>query len=644
MITIYIKKVLLLVVTSILVSSTIAQYESRGREFNYSDAEYFFKNYNYHDALALYDILIKDYPKIERYRIQKGVCHIKLNEPKEAISAILSAKVKKKRPNNYSFYLAKAYALNYQFDSAIVFFKDATIDGNVDEKLKRQIPNLIRQCENGKELIKEELEVDFINIGSVINSEAYEFSPVVNSEETILAFTYRGQNSSGGRQDAARNRPLENGIFFDDIYVSYKSENKWGIPELLNKQINSDGNETSVSMSADGSKLYAYRSTAVKSGELYSIDNIKGEFLEMDQLPINSTKWEGSISVSSDGNFAIFSSDRPGGVGGSDLYYVQKTEAGWGVPINMGDKINTEFEEEVPFIYPNNSTFSFSSKGHNSMGGYDIFESQILNEDEYSTPRNIGYPINTSYDDLFFSISGKGNAFYSTIKEGGMGKHDLYMFDIEPMMENTSVLLLKGNISPKNSKIIVQNANGDSRGEYYTDPKTGEYKTYLTLGDDYKVTYVSNDVTLKTIDISTKTITQYEVRVENVDGVDVVANKENKQELKFDLSNKANYELFISKYGSTPVTGVEFFVQIGAYTDPSFFNFKKWNILGKVSQVKLGDGITRFTIGAYDNFNKGVSITEKAKKIGDKDAFILVYYNGKKTSLNELIEQGVYTF
>lgn len=637
------RKIIFLAVFCVLLTSIHAQYESRGKEFNFTDAEHFFYNNNYHDALGLYELLIKDYPKIKKYQFNKGICHLKLNNPIEAKTSILASKDKKKEPENYSYYLAKAYALNYQFDSAILFFEEAKSSGNVNEKLKKTIPNLINQCNNGKELVKNKLAVEIKNMGAPINSEEYEYSPVVNAEETILAYTYRGRKSTGGRQNYDGST-IENGNFYDDIYISYKENDGWGEPEKLNRQLNTNRNETSVSMSPDGSVLYAYRSTNNNSGELYSIEKEKEEFLKMDDLSINSKDWEGSITVSGDGKFAIFSSDRPGGFGGSDLYFVEKKGSSWGEPVNMGDKINTKYEEEVPFIYPNNTTFSFSSQGHSSIGGYDIFESQIIKENEYAAPRNLGYPINTTFDDLFFSISGKGNAYFSSLRPEGKGQHDIYTFDIEPMMEKSSVLLLKGKVTPNNSKIIVKTTQGKNRGEYFTDPNNGTYKVYLTLGDDYKVTYESKGEELKTIDILTKSISSYTVREENVIGKEADSPIKNVDQLKFDLAVPENFQLFVKKYGNKSVEGVEFFVQIGAYSDPSFFNTKMWDKIGKVTKEKLSDGITRFTIGSYDNFNKAVKITEKAKKIGDKDAFVLVYYKGDRTSLNKLIAQGIFKF
>lgn len=131
-------KKLSLIVLTLLSFSSIAQYQSRGKEYNFTDAEYFFFNQNYFDALGLYTTLSSEYPKIKDYRFKKGICHLELNNAEQAIEDILNSVKKKKTPQNYSYYLARAYALNYQFDSAITVFNQALEASNVEDKFKKR--------------------------------------------------------------------------------------------------------------------------------------------------------------------------------------------------------------------------------------------------------------------------------------------------------------------------------------------------------------------------------------------------------------------------------------------------------------------------------------------------------------------------
>ena len=632
------------VVLTLFSFTSVAQYQSRGKEFDFTDAEYFFFNQNYYDALGLYTTLSNEFPKIKDYRFKKGICHLELNNAEQAIEDILNSVKKKKEPQNYSYYLARAYALNYQFDSAITVFNQALEASNVDKELKKDIPHLIEQCKNGKEVVKKQLNVTIENIGTPINSKYNEYSPVVNADETLLAFTYRGDKSTGGRQNQYI-KPEGNGNYFEDVYITYKEEGKWKTPELIKGDINTNRHEASVSISPDGQVLYIYRDTEFNSGDLYYVDKTKDGWGEMKELPINSPSWEGSIAVAPNGLVAVFSSDRPGGYGGRDLYFTKKKANGmWSAPKNLGHKINTPYDDDAPFIHADGITFSFSSKGHNPIGGFDIFESKMINDTSFLEPRNIGYPINTTANDQFFFVSGLGTAYYSSNKEGGMGLYDIYTIDVRDIMTNSPVLLLKGNVKPPNCKIYVKNLDGEDRGTYKSDANNGDYQFYLNLGEEYEVTYKVSEDKSKTIRINTKDLSAFTERIENIDfdkkEEDITVNSKP----KFDLSDPVNFSKFVKQYGNQKVDDVVFKVQVGAYLEPDNFKTKKWRNVGELTRKKGTDGITRFTVGDYETFNKAEKVTKRARKIGDKDAFILVYYKGERTSLNTLIAQGIYVF
>lgn len=624
--------------------SSIAQYKSRGKEFNFTDAEYFFFNQNYYDALGLYTTLSSEYPKIKDYRFKKGICHLELNNAEQAIEDILGSVKKKKTPQNYDYYLARAYALNYQFDSAIIFFNKALEADKVDNKLKKGVPHLIEQCKNGKEIVKNRLSVSIENIGMPINSKNNEYSPVVNADESVLAFTYRGDKSTGGRQSPYV-KPEGNGNYFEDVYVTYKENGEWKTPELIKGDINTKRHEATVSISPDGQVLYLYRDTEFNSGDLFYVNKTKDGWGEMKELPINSSSWEGSIAVAPNGLTAVFSSDRPGGYGGRDLYITKKKASGmWSAPQNLGETINTAYDDDAPFIHADGITFSFSSKGHNSIGGFDIFESRMINDTTFLEPRNIGFPINTTANDQFFFVSGRGTAYYSSNQEGGKGLHDIYTIDVSDIMTNSPVLLLKGNVKPPNCKIYVKNIDGEDRGTYKSDADKGDYQFYLNLGEEYEITFKVSEEKSKTIRINTKDLTEFTERIENIDFDEMTAAVAEVPKPKFDLANPDNFKQFIKQYGNLKVDDVVFKVQIGAYLAPENFNERRWRNFGELVREKGADGITRFTIGDYETFNKAEKVTNRVREIGDKDAFMLVFYKGERTSLNKLIAQGVYVF
>ncbi len=637
----YLKRTVLLPLLLVFSSSLFAQYTSRGEAFDYLDAESFVEQRNFYEALFLYTNLSKNYPKNQEYVLKMGICNIELNNALEAKKLILKSKVKKKEPTNYSFYLAKAYALNNQFDSAIILFNKALNKSSISSTFKDKIPNLIKQCENGIELVKNPIDVEIVNLGAPINTIANEYSAVVNANESVLVYAYRGEKSTGGRQNSLL-EPQVNGHYFEDVFISYKKNGEWSNPKSISKKVNTNTHEAPVAMSPDGQIIYIYRNTKTKSGDLFYIQKQKNGWSDMIRLPINSSYWEGSMTVSPNGKTAIFSSDRPGGFGGLDLYISTKNKQGeWSKPKNLGNKINTEFDEDAPFIHSDGKVFNFSSKGHNSMGGFDIFESKILDED-FLEARNIGYPINTTANDIFFFVSGRGNAYYTSSRAGGIGQNDIYSIDVRDIiMKKSPVLLLQGTVSEPNSKIVVEDINGVNKGNYVSNAEDGSYLFYLPLGNQYKVSFTSPSGLKEMIDVDTRDKTKYEELTRNIMFIE-----EEPKEIKpeFDLAIPGNFILFEQTYGKTEVKDVVFQVQIGAYSSPENFKLKKWKRFGTINEEVGTDGITRFKIGDYKNFNQAKKVTERARKLGDKDAFVLVFYKGERTSLNKLIAKGVYTF
>lgn len=621
--------------------SLFGQYTSRGAEFDYLDAESFIEQRNFYEALSLYTILADKYPKNGEYILKMGVCNIELNNAKEAKRIILKSKLKKKEPANYSYYLAKAYALNNQFDSAIILFNKALSKSNVSSKLKDKIPRLIKQCENGIELVSSPIDVEIVNLGAPINTIANEYSAVVNANESIIVYAYRGEKSTGGRQNSLL-EPKVNGHYFEDVFISYKKNGEWDRPKSISKKVNTNTHEAPVAISPDGQIIYIYRNTKTKSGDLFYIQKQKNGWSDMIRLPINSSYWEGSMTVSPDGKTTIFSSDRPGGFGGLDLYISTKNNSGdWSKPKNLGNNINTELDEDAPFIHSDGMVFNFSSKGHNSMGGFDIFESKIL-EEGFLEARNIGYPINTTANDIFFFVSGRGNAYYTSSREGGVGQNDIYSIDVRDIiMKKSPVLLLQGTVSEANSNIVVENNNGVNKGNYISNAEDGSYLFYLALGEQYSISFTSTSGLKEVITVDTRPISKYTELTRNI-----VFIEEEPKEIKpeFDLAIPGNFILFENTYGKTVVADVVFQVQIGAYSNPENFKVKKWKRFGTINEEKGIDSITRFKIGDYDSFNKAKKVTERARKLGDKDAFVLVFYKGERTSLNKLIAQGIYTF
>ena len=181
-----------------------------------------------------------------------------------------------------------------------------------------------------------------------------------------------------------------------------------------------------------------------------------------------------------DNNTIFFSSDRPGGYGGKDIYFMKKLSNGkWGTPFNLGPIINTPYNEDAPFVHPLNNTLFFSSEGHKNMGGFDIFKSNFSEEGNFTEPENLGCPINTSDDDIFFVLNKDGTVgYFSSEREGGFGSQDIYKASFVPALFLNvyhATIVDKDNKSISKAELtLMDNATLKTIGVYNTNSQTGK--------------------------------------------------------------------------------------------------------------------------------------------------------------------------
>jgi outer membrane protein OmpA-like peptidoglycan-associated protein len=392
--------------------------------------------------------------------------------------------------------LGDAYHFHSNFDKAIVCYetykKELLINHKSDKENLKEANRKIEMCGTAKELMATPVRVKIENMGKALNSPYGDYSPVLTADQTTMIFTSRRKESTGGNT-------YEGGRFFEDIYISTYNGSSWSVAENIGKPINTDENEASVGVSPDGQEILIYKDDN-GDGNIYSTTLDGDVWTDPIKLNsnINSKYWEPSAFISADGNFIYFSSNRPGGFGGRDIYVSAKTEKGdWGKAVNMGSLINTEYDEDAPFIHPDGITLFFSSNGHKTMGGFDIFYSTLSeNGKKWTAPVNVGYPVNSPDDDIFYVVSpDKTKAYYSSFKEGGIGEKDNYVITFLDQ-KKTPLTLLKGLIKnadggvPKGVEITVtDNESGKVVGVYNPNKKTGQYLFVLTPGRNYNIAY-----------------------------------------------------------------------------------------------------------------------------------------------------------
>ncbi|HOY30870.1 MAG TPA: OmpA family protein [Bacteroidales bacterium] len=355
------------------------------------------------------------------------------------------------------FQLAKGYQLNSEFDKAIKLlneYKQSLSPADL-AKSSAEIEKKIQECKNGNEMVKTSARVFIDNLGVTVNSIYPEYSPLINADESVMFFTSRRDNSTGGKKD-------ENDQgYFEDIYITEKTPSGWTTPVNPPSPLNGKLHDATVGISPDGQTLLTYK--GVNGGDIYEC-NLKGTDWSTPKKisgNINTQYHESAATISYDGKTLYFVSDRPNGYGGNDIYLSRKDNKGnWGEPQNLGAVINTPYDEEGVFIHPDGKTLYFSSKGHNTMGGLDIFKSAYENG-KWSEPVNLGYPINTPDDDVFFSISASGvHGYYSSVKQDGFGGQDIYVITFlgpeKQLINNTEDNLLASITQPVNETVIEQ--------------------------------------------------------------------------------------------------------------------------------------------------------------------------------------------
>ncbi len=411
---------------------------------------------------------------------------------------------------NIQYYYGLSLHANNKFDEAIKQL--AAFRPHADPETAREIDRVIQQCRNGKELIKTPVKVKITNLGSTINSEWQDYGPVISADETTLLFTSRRPETTGGGKDAADEQ------YYEDIYMVTKTDSVWGNLVNLGSPVNSEHHDAVVGLSADGQKLLIYQASkgASQMGDLFisALDGSSWSKPKSLGKNINSVHSELSGSITGDEKLIFFSSDRPGGLGGFDIYVSALLPDGtYGPAVNLGPKINTKYNEDSPFIHPDGKTLYFSSKGHNSMGGYDVFSVHVdptngmINE--ISEVKNAGYPINTADDEIYFVWSTDGKrAYFASVRDGGYGDKDIYMLEKEET--KAAVAIFRGFVFSAETKkavaaniTITDNEAQKSLGVYNSNSATGKYTVVLPAGKNYGIAVEAKDYLFysKNIDI-----------------------------------------------------------------------------------------------------------------------------------------------
>jgi outer membrane protein OmpA-like peptidoglycan-associated protein len=385
-----------------------------------------------------------------------------------------------------------------KYNDAQLHLKQFLTYEKLPPKLKARGQFLLKCCNFAVEAVENPVPFTPVNLGDNVNSKYSEYSPSLTVDEQTLVVTRLVPRD----ENTVHQQPFE-----EDFYISEKQpDSSWSEMVRMSAPLNSHGNEGAQSLAPDGQTLYftvCNRSDGLGSCDLY-ISQRKGEGWSAPinmGIKVNTGVWDSQPSISPDGKTLYFASARGGGKGKMDIWKTSKDENGsWMSPVNLGDSINTEMSEMSPFIHSDGRTLYYTSTGHPGMGGMDIFYSKMDDNGNWSSPKNIGYPINTNNDEGYLIVNARGNkAYFSSDNYGGKGAMDIYSFDLYEAARPTAVTYMKGTVYDSKTKKrlqakfeLIDLSNSNTVAQSESDPLTGEFLVSLPSDRNYALN-VSRD-------------------------------------------------------------------------------------------------------------------------------------------------------
>lgn len=380
------------------------------------------------------------------------------------------------------------------YESALGNYKIFMGKKRVNPQIREIAERSMKHAEFGIEAKKHPVPFDPVNLGPSVNSDQYEYFPVLTADEQTLVFT-RNQRKSGAMD------------YQEDFYYSVLDGKEWTTALNFGEPINTDDNEGAQTITADGTQLFfigCNRKGANGSCDIYRSLRKGKTWGTPENLnePVSTSKWESQPSISADGKTLYFVSNRAGGFGVTDIWVTQLAPNGqWTVPRNLGDVINTPFAEETPYIHPDGKTLYFTSNGHIGLGEKDIYVTRMKDDGTWSTPENLGYPINTWNDEqgLFVAASGE-KAYFASDRKGGFGKLDIYSFELYEKARPTRVTYVKGRVkdkvtgAPLGAKFeLIDLETSQVVVESNSDHVTGNFLVTLPVDHDYALNVSKDD-------------------------------------------------------------------------------------------------------------------------------------------------------
>jgi tetratricopeptide (TPR) repeat protein len=596
---------------------------------------------NYHLAIKKLNQLLADDPENVELLYHLGYCYLNTSDIPDTAAIFFELGIEQLAPEEYytgmgldlHLALAETEQVLLKPEKALSIYDRLRTEVPADDtEIQALIEKKTRMCQNAMFYLKNPLDIEVVNLGDKINSPYDDHSPLITIHEDNLYFTSR-------RPDAKLPK-LDDGQYAEKIYFAQAKDGEWKRAGLLQSFFKKNEHESAASLSVDGLELFVFRNERNEGKSIYisRFDGNRWEHPVKLPAPINSDADETHASLSADKSTLFFTSNRPGGFGGMDIYMVRLNADGkWGEAINLGPSINTQYDEETPMLHADGRTFYFASEGHNSMGRMDVFYSELLPDSTWAVPVNLGYPINTPDDDFFFVPTlDKSEAYCASSRfENNLGGSDLYHIKFKENFEG-KLAVIEGQVEPdsegsaSNIRILVTEQKSQRLvGEYRPNPTTGTYMMFLETGNLYEIKKVQTGKREKVEHIDVRDELAFD-KVEKV-----VLFKEVSMELpltpniakieeKTEAINEEVKQMTAKTVKATSLPD-KFTVQILALKRKPIFAFLYFKGLEEeqIKSYACVDGYTRYVYGIYNGKQPAMNVLAEIRKSGKfNDAYV----------------------
>ena len=560
------------------------------------------KTWLYNDAIEYYEKANDFNPNNAKLNLKIGICYLNSNNKSNSLKYFKKAYSSDSKVDAKIFYaLAQSNHHNMNWNEAITYYEKYK-EQIKDESLIKQLDKKILECESGKQISSNPINVEIQKIEGDINSKFNDHSPFITKDESMIMFTSGRESNSDS--------------YYEHIFYAFKDVNKWGTPDKLGNIISGiQKNDATAGLSLNGKTMFFYKSS-VNNGDIYVSNFISNKWSNPTAFSeINSPNQESSACLSPGGLELYFISNRVESIGGNDIFYCIKTPDGnWSNPKNIGATINTIYNEESVFMLNDGKTLLFTSKGHNSIGGYDIFKTLKNESGEWSKPENMGYPLNTTDDETNIFAVGDMNSlsgYFTSYRRDGWGGKDIYNFKFESEDITEKTLATNDIVEPDTIQLtdVIYEDDVNDASTYFANVEEKSTETTEPETDE-----INDDVSEKSTETTDNETTNDE-------------NETTSKNLGF--TNSWKIEDMSPK-------NVVFKIQVGASRKPMGYNelHKRYNGNMTVKEIQH-NGWYKYLIG---DFAKYQDAKELQASCGVKDAWVITRKNDIRINIREILD------